>query len=87
MFDEVPSLVQLIKSLQQVPCLASKNVYRVATHFLQMDRDRLEQFCAVLLNAKERIRYCPICFSFLSSRVLLAITTFAHSMNVLFLSF
>jgi len=63
MFDEVPSLVQLLKSLQQVPCLASKNVYRVASHFLSMDKDRLEQFCAVLLNAKERIRHCPICFS------------------------
>jgi recombination protein RecR len=63
MFDEVPSLVQLIKSLQQVPCLASKNVYRVASHFLHMDRERLELFCAILLNAKERIRHCPVCFS------------------------
>jgi recombination protein RecR len=63
MFDEVPSLVQLIKSLQQVPCLASKNVYRVASHFLNLDRERLEQFCAVLLSAKERIRHCPTCFS------------------------
>lgn len=63
MFDEVPSLVHLLKSLQQVPCLASKNIYRVASHFLHMDNDRLEQFCAALLNAKQRIRHCPICFS------------------------
>lgn len=62
MFDEVPSLVQLLKGLQQVPCLASKNVYRVATHFLQMDNERLEQFCAILLNAHKNIRHCPICF-------------------------
>ncbi len=63
MFDEVPSLVSLLKSLQQVPCLASKNVYRVATHFLHMDQERLEQFCAVLLNAKSHIRHCATCFS------------------------
>lgn len=62
MFDEVPSLVQLLKGLQQVPCLASKNVYRVAAHFLHMDQERLEQFCAILLNAKQKIRHCPICF-------------------------
>ena len=63
MFDEVPSLVSLLKSLQQVPCLASKNLYRVASHFLDMDKDRLEQFCAVLLSAKARIRHCPLCFA------------------------
>jgi recombination protein RecR len=62
MFDEVPSLVQLLKGLQQVPCLASKNVYRVASHFLHMDDERLEKFCAILLNAKQKIRHCPVCF-------------------------
>jgi len=67
MFEEVPSLVQLLKSLQQVPCLASKNVYRVATHFLHMDDEQLEQFCAILLNAKKQIRHCPICFSWQES--------------------
>lgn len=62
MIEEVPSLGQLIKILTQVPCLASKNIYRVASHFLNMDNERLEQFCGVLLHAKARIVRCNVCF-------------------------
>ena len=35
MMHDVPSLAQLIKALQQVPYVASKNIYRVADYFLQ----------------------------------------------------
>jgi recombination protein RecR len=62
MLTDLPSLVHLLKSLQQVPYLASKNIYRVATHFLDMDIQRLEQFCDALKQAKENIVYCQICF-------------------------
>jgi recombination protein RecR len=63
MLDQVPTLVQLLKQLQQVPYLASKNIYRVASHFLHLDQQRLEQFCAILLEAKENVMQCTICFS------------------------
>jgi recombination protein RecR len=62
MIKEVPTLDSLIKVLQQVPYLASKNIYRVATHFLDMDQRALEQFCALLLKAKEQVMHCPTCF-------------------------
>ena len=52
MLHDVPSIAQLLKALQQVPYLASKNLYRVAEHFLELDEKRVEQFCAVLLHAK-----------------------------------
>ena len=61
MLSEVPSLAQLIKLLQHVPYLASKNIYRVATHFLHMDPDKLAQFCAVLIEAKKNINQCATC--------------------------
>ncbi len=63
MLEEIPSLVQLLKNLQQVPCLASKNIYRVAAHFLKMDSVKLEQFCGALRSAQEKVKQCPICFS------------------------
>lgn len=61
MIQNVPSLGRLLKLLQQVPYLASKNVYRVASHFLTMDSARLEQFCQALIDAHKHLVYCSIC--------------------------
>ncbi|MCX5922272.1 MAG: recombination mediator RecR [Candidatus Dependentiae bacterium] len=63
MIDKLPTLVQLLKNLQQVPFLASKNIYRVASHFLHMDNARAEQFCAIILEAKRKLTQCVTCFS------------------------
>lgn len=62
MFQELPTFAQLLKGLQQIPFLASKNLYRVAEHFLQMEPERVEQFCALLAHAKENIVKCDECF-------------------------
>lgn len=51
-----------MRQLQHVPFLASKNLYRVASYFLYMDQERLEQFCKVLQEAKARVILCQICF-------------------------
>ena len=58
---QIQPLAQLLKLLQQVPYLASKNVYRVATHFLTMDKQRIEQFCKSLLEAHQQLIYCSVC--------------------------
>jgi len=63
MFDDLPSLVRLLKGLQQVPYLASKNLYRVASHFLNMDKNHLEQFCTMLCEVRSKIKHCEICFA------------------------
>ncbi len=62
MIDNLPTLTQLLKNLQQVPYLASKNIYRVASHFLRMDYAKAEHFCAIILEAKKRLLQCPTCF-------------------------
>lgn len=63
MIDHIPSLAQLLKVLQQVPYLASKNIYRVAGHFLSLDAAKTEQFCKAIIDAKNNIRPCETCFS------------------------
>jgi len=60
--EEVPTLSRLLRHLQQVPYLASKNLYRAATHFLEMDEKGVEQFCAILSDAKKNISPCTTCF-------------------------
>lgn len=61
MIDQLPSLALLLKNIQQVPYVASKNIYRVANYFLDMPEDRLEHFCAILLAAKNRLQHCSVC--------------------------
>ena len=63
MMHELPTVVQLLKGLQQVPYLASKNLYRVAEHFLTMDPEKMKQFCALLMRAKENVVACETCFT------------------------
>lgn len=61
MIEHLPSLLQLIKHLQQVPYLASKNLYKVVNHLLVMDPVKAQQFCRAILEAKTNIIQCSIC--------------------------
>lgn len=63
MFKSLPSLQKLIKQLQKVPYLASKNLYRVAVHFLSSSSKDIEQFTQALIEAKKNIRSCKNCFN------------------------
>ena len=63
MLDDLPTLVRLLRGLQQIPYLASKNIYRVAAHFLEMDPAQLDQFCALLRESRKNINRCSICFA------------------------
>lgn len=63
MLHDVPTLDKLIKTLQQVPYLASKNLYRVASYFLSLDDQKMQYFCQLLLDAKKKITPCVICFA------------------------
>lgn len=62
MIDKLPTVKKLMRQLQQVPFLASKNLYRVSSYFLQLDQERIEQFCKVLQEAHAQIILCKICF-------------------------
>ncbi len=62
MLENLPTLAHLLKILQQVPYLASKNVYKVTSHFLTMTPHQMEQFCAALDAAKKKLAQCATCF-------------------------
>ena len=63
MLGKLPSLEKLIRQLQHVPYLASKNVYRVAMHFLQASDVQVEQFCQAIREAQKNISACTDCFN------------------------
>lgn len=59
--DQLPSLQQLLRQLQKVPYLASKNVYRVSDYFLKLPEDQVVQFCEMLLTTRRNIMRCVVC--------------------------
>lgn len=62
MLKKIPSLDAFIGVLRHVPYLASKNVYKVATHFLRMDKRQLEQFVSIVQSVHANVVQCAICF-------------------------
>lgn len=68
MSKPLPSLYKLVTQLQRVPYLASKNIYRVAAHFLDESEEEVERFCATLLEARRNIRHCVHCFNWTESQ-------------------
>lgn len=62
MLKNLPSLDRLLRQFQQVPYLASKNIYRVAAHFLHMSDAELKQFCTLLIQAQRNLTKCPVCY-------------------------
>ncbi len=61
MIEHSPIFKHLLKHLQQVPYLASKNLYRVAAYFLTLDQIKVQEFCKALLDAKANITQCSLC--------------------------
>jgi recombination protein RecR len=62
MLEDLPTLANLLKSLQQIPYLASKNVYKIAAHFLEMKPQQMKQFCTALYAVNSQLTKCKICF-------------------------
>ena len=63
MIEQSPSLLALLRQLQRVPYLASKNLYVVAQYFLDLDEQATEQFCRTLTNLKQSLEKCIECWS------------------------
>lgn len=78
MFNNLPALQKLIRQLQKVPYLASKNIYRVAFYFLNNKQEDLELLCSAILQAKKEIKFCSVCFNLTQSSNLCSICSDQH---------
>lgn len=61
MIHKIPALAQICKTLQSIPFLASKNLYRVVTYFLLLSDEKVERFCRTLLEARSALIHCSLC--------------------------
>jgi recombination protein RecR len=62
MVEKLVALDRLLKALQRVPYLATRNVYRVASHFLSMEPQQVQLFCDILLSTRNLLMQCAVCY-------------------------
>lgn len=57
-------LEDLITQLSKLPGIGHKSATRVALYILRSRKDLAESLAASLLEVKEKIKFCPVCFNF-----------------------
>jgi recombination protein RecR len=63
MIDQLPTLQHLLRVLQQIPYLASNNLYRVAHHMLTLDQVRREQLVKIIQELPDKLARCATCWA------------------------
>lgn len=63
MLIQIKPLMTLIGELKKLPGIGPRSAERIAYSILDMDADSVEGLRNALLDAKEKIRKCPVCFS------------------------
>ena len=56
-------LAQLIEFFQKFPGVGPKSAQRMAFHLLKMSESEVEKFSKALVEAKQNIHHCSICFN------------------------
>ena len=56
-------LAKLIEEFQKLPGIGPKSAQRLAFHVLRQSSDSIERFSQALLDAKEKIGFCHICYN------------------------
>lgn len=59
-----PTLENLIRHLSRLPGIGQKSATRVALHILKQPHALAEDLSRSLLEVKEKIRFCSVCFNF-----------------------
>lgn len=59
----IAPLAKLVENFRRLPGIGPKSATRLAYHILAMDKDQSRQLAEAILEAKEKIGYCRICFN------------------------
>ena len=62
-----PNLAKLIDFFQRFPGIGPKSAQRMALYLLKMPTLEVNKFAQIMVEAKETIKYCSICFNMSSS--------------------
>ncbi len=56
-------LVQLVRELSRLPGVGPKSAQRLAFYLFNAPQDEVESLAGALLEAKQKLHYCPRCFN------------------------
>jgi len=56
-------LAKLIEYFQKLPSIGPKSAQRMAFQILKMPTEEVEKFATALIEAKQTIKYCDVCFN------------------------
>lgn len=56
-------LANLIDFFERFPSIGPKSAQRMALHLLKMPNPEVQKFANLMIEAKEKIHYCSICFN------------------------
>ena len=59
----IEPLAKLIEHFKALPGIGNKTAVRLAYHVLDMEPAKARELAAAIVNAKEKIGYCHICFN------------------------
>lgn len=59
----IAPLAKLIEQFRALPGIGAKTAARLAYHVLEMDKARAEGLAQAIIEAKEKISYCSVCFN------------------------
>ncbi|MBF7097202.1 recombination mediator RecR [Alkalibacter mobilis] len=57
------SLTKLINELSRLPGIGNKTAQRLAMHLLKVPKEESEALANSIIEAKNKVRYCKICFN------------------------
>jgi recombination protein RecR len=57
------SVEALVEQFSKLPTIGRKTARRLAAYILKMSRDEVTALAEALINVKDRVRYCSICFN------------------------
>ncbi len=60
---------KLIDELAGLPGIGSKSAQRLAFHLINMPTARVERLAKTIMEAKENVRYCQVCYTLTDSEV------------------
>lgn len=67
MFKSSESIDRLIEEFSKLPGIGRKTAMRLAFYILKEDKTEAERLAQALVDVKERVKYCSICFNITES--------------------
>lgn len=62
--DYARPLARLVAELEKLPGVGPKSAQRLAFHLLRLPAEEARQLAEAIIEVKERIRHCDVCFNF-----------------------